>query len=142
MQIPVRAHYAVLAMLELAKRQELGKPVALREIVDDQQIPMPFLVQILQQLRTAGLVSSSRGSTGGYFLQRAAGQITVLDIVEAVSPGALGSEIQGNIQTAESVAIAELWKQIACRQRQLLNELSLTDLLERMGTVPASMFYI
>lgn len=142
MQIPARAHYALLAMIELAKRQEVGKPVALREIVDDQQIPMPFLVQILQQLRTAGLVNSSRGSAGGYFLQRPASQVSVLDVVEAVAPNLLAPDLQLAAQTAEAQTVVELWKQLSCRQRELLRELSLTDLIERVGTLPASMFYI
>ena len=142
MQIPARAHYALLALMELAKRQEGGKPVALREIVDDQQIPMPFLVQILQQLRTAGLVNSSRGSAGGYFLQRPATQISVLDVVEAVAPNLLAPEMQLTAQTAEANTILDLWKHLSSRQRELLRELSLTDLIERVGTIPASMFYI
>lgn len=142
MQIPARAHYALLAMMELAKRQEMGKPVALREIVDDQQIPMPFLVQILQQLRTAGLVNSSRGSSGGYFLQRPASQISVLDVVEAVAPNLLAPDLNLTAQTADANTVVELWKQLASRQRELLQELSLTDLIERVTTVSGSMFYI
>lgn len=142
MQIPARAHYALLAMMELAKRQEMGKPVALREIVDDQQIPMPFLVQILQQLRTAGLVNSSRGSSGGYFLQRPASQISVLDVVEAVAPNLLAPDLNLTAQTADANTVVELWKQLASRQRELLQELSLTDLIQRVTTVSGSMFYI
>jgi Rrf2 family protein len=129
-------------MMELAKRQELGKPVALREIVDDQQIPMPFLVQILQQLRTAGLVNSSRGSSGGYFLQRPASQISVLDVVEAVAPNLLAPDLNLAAQTADANTVVELWKQLASRQRELLQELSLTDLIQRVTTVSGSMFYI
>jgi Rrf2 family protein len=141
-QIPARAHYALLAMLELAKRHEAGKPVALREIVDDQQIPMPFLVQILQQLRTAGLVNSSRGSAGGYFLQRPAAQISVLDVVEAVAPNLFAPDLQLTALTPEAHTVVELWTQLSNRQRALLRDLSLIDLIERVGTVPAAMFYI
>lgn len=142
MQIPARAHYALLAMIELAKRQQVGKPVALREIGDDQQIPMPFLVQILQQLRTAGLVNSSRGSSGGYFLQRPASQVSVLDVVEAVAPNLLAPDLQLAAQTSEAQAVVELWKQLSARQRDHLRDLSLIDLIERVGTAPAAMFYI
>ena len=138
MQIPARAHYALLAMIELAKRQQVGKPVALREIGDDQQIPMPFLVQILQQLRTAGLVNSSRGSSGGYFLQRPASQVSVLDVVEAVAPNLLAPDLQLAAQTSEAQAVVELWKQLSARQRDHLRDLSLIDLIERVGTAPAA----
>ncbi len=68
MQIPAKLHYAALAMLELASTEERPQPLALREITQRHGIPQPFLVQILQQLKSAGLVTSTRGSQGGYRL--------------------------------------------------------------------------
>ncbi len=141
-QVPARAHYAVLAVVELAKRQVNGKPVALREIADDQNIPMPFLVQILQQLRTAGIVSSSRGSSGGYFLSKSANQISMLEIIEAVCPSLLGTELNVPQSHHDGHVVAEMWKQLAVHQRDLLQQIMLPDLLERMKSTSVEMFYI
>ncbi len=142
MQIPARAHYAVLAMLELAKRQASLKPVALREIVDTEQIPMPFLVQILQQLRTAGIVTSLRGSSGGYRLLRPASEISLLEIVEAVCPGLIASELVVEVDSVAGSVVRDVWKQLAVQQRELLQQLTLTDLLERTKFASEAMFYI
>lgn len=142
MQIPARAHYAVLAMLELAKRQASLKPVALREIVDTEQIPMPFLVQILQQLRTAGIVTSLRGSSGGYRLLRPAAEISLLEIVEAVCPGLIASELVVEVDSVAGSVVRDVWKQLAVQQRELLQQLTLTDLLEKTKFASEAMFYI
>jgi len=141
-QIPARAHYAVLAMLELAKRQASLKPVALREIVDTEQIPMPFLVQILQQLRSAGIVTSLRGSSGGYRLLRPAAEISLLEIVEAVCPGLIASELVVEVDSVAGSVVRDVWKQLAVQQRELLQQLTLTDLLERTKFASEAMFYI
>ena len=84
MMISARVHYACLAMLELAMRQDDPAPVAIREIADRHGVPAPFLVQILRTLRTAGWVQSIRGSQGGYRLSVDPSKITLLDIAEAV----------------------------------------------------------
>jgi Rrf2 family protein len=129
-------------MLELAKRQASLKPVALREIVDTEQIPMPFLVQILQQLRSAGIVTSLRGSSGGYRLLRPAAEISLLEIVEAVCPGLIASELVVEVDSVAGSVVRDVWKQLAVQQRELLQQLTLTDLLERTKFASEAMFYI
>jgi Rrf2 family protein len=47
-------------------------------------LPAPYLAKALQQLARAGIVSSVPGRGGGYRLARAAEEITLLDIVDAV----------------------------------------------------------
>ncbi len=67
-------------MLELALHHDASELVCVRDIADRHDIPLPFLTQILQQLRSYGLVQSTRGSTGGYRLSRSPDQITMADI--------------------------------------------------------------
>ena len=50
-------------------------------------MPAPYLVKQLQKLSQAGIVETSAGRSGGYRLARAAGDITVLDVVQAVEGG-------------------------------------------------------
>ncbi|MEY4566701.1 MAG: HTH-type transcriptional regulator CymR, partial [Planctomycetota bacterium] len=118
------------------------KPVALREIVDTEQIPMPFLVQILQQLRTAGIVTSLRGSSGGYRLLRPAAEISLLEIVEAVCPGLIASELVVEVDSVAGSVVRDVWKQLAVQQRELLQQLTLTVLLEKTKFASEAMFYI
>ena len=70
MRISAKAEYACVAMLELAANYAEPQPVRIKTIAEAQGIPPYFLVQILLQLKTAGLVVSVRGASGGYQLAR------------------------------------------------------------------------
>lgn len=83
MFLGTKARYAVMAMVELAAR-DASKPVALSELSESQEIPLPYLEQIFSRLRKAELVCSARGPGGGYRLNRAPGAINIAEIVQAV----------------------------------------------------------
>ena len=67
MKISAKAEYACLATIELARRASEQVPVRVREIAVEHGIPERYLVQILLQLKGAGLVytpGGRRGATG------------------------------------------------------------------------------
>jgi len=70
-------------LLLLATRPE---PVSVRDLASFQQIPERFLAKIFSRLKKAGLVKSTEGVAGGFLLNRAADQIHVLHVLEAVDP--------------------------------------------------------
>ena len=72
MKISAKSEYACLAVLALARQRAESSPVRIREISEAYGIPERYLVQILLQLKGAGLVASTRGATGGYRLAREA----------------------------------------------------------------------
>ena len=74
--------YAVQAILHLA-RAAPGVPVPCRKLAASGGMPERFLLQILRTLVNHGLLCSTRGVDGGYYLMRSAHQITLGDIVEA-----------------------------------------------------------
>jgi len=83
MKLPTKVRYGMRAMVELA-RQENTQPVMLRAIAERQNLPEKYLEHLFSALRTAGLVTSERGSRGGYRLARPADEITALDIYTAL----------------------------------------------------------
>jgi Rrf2 family cysteine metabolism transcriptional repressor len=84
MRITAKAEYACLAVIELARSGGDGSPKRVRDVADAQDIPERYLIQILLQLKAAGLVHSSRGSVGGYQLARSPSQISVADVIAAI----------------------------------------------------------
>ena len=60
MRISAKAEYACIAMIELATSHGEPQPVRIKTIADNHGIPQRFLVQILLQLKGAGLVVSVR----------------------------------------------------------------------------------
>ncbi len=140
MQLPIKAHYATLAMLVLAAKYESREVQAARQIAVEQSIPSQFLTQILQQLRSAGLISSTRGANGGFFLERSPQSISVGDIVDAVCPTSPGLGIERGSPLSDTVS--EVWHQLHLQQRMLLDQLTLADLLVRCRDASNAMFYI
>ena len=83
MQITRQADYAVRAILHLS-RQGMGERAATSQIAEEQHIPPSFLAKIISQLSIAGLLHTSRGARGGVMLAREPGDITLLEVVEAI----------------------------------------------------------
>jgi len=87
MKLSLRGEYAIRALLFLS--QNLEEPlVRIQTISDQQNIPKRFLEQILNDLKSAGLVRSKRGMAGGYRLARRPEQISLAEVVRHVE-GAL-----------------------------------------------------
>ena len=83
MKLTRAGEYAVRIVLHLAQ----GDPhtwVKRHQISQDMDVPYPFLGKIGPQLAAAGLIEIAQGPKGGYRLARAAENISLLDVVEAV----------------------------------------------------------
>jgi len=85
MKISARDEYACSAVLELALNYDTEAPVRVQDIAQRQNIPMKFLFQIMQILKRVDIVRSRRGTEGGYVLTRSPNQITVGDVIRAMS---------------------------------------------------------
>src|SRR5947208_14456764 len=87
MKLSVRGEYALRALLVLG--QHHGKNVVrIQTISDEQRIPKRFLEQILNDLKSAGIVESKRGIAGGYRLARPPQHVTLAAIIRHIE-GAL-----------------------------------------------------
>ena len=83
MKLSTKGRYAVMAMADLA-RQSDGRPVALADIAERQDISLSYLEQLFGKLRRGAQVKSVRGPGGGYMLARAADEMRISDIIMAV----------------------------------------------------------
>src|SRR5215216_4770031 len=75
--------YAVRATLQLAQLQSEG-PVPCSHLASSGKMPERFLLQILRNLVTHGILRSTRGVDGGYALVRPPHQISLLEVIEAI----------------------------------------------------------
>ena len=94
MKLSRTVSYAVQAVLQLAQLDPLT-PVPCSRLASEGKMPERFLLQILRNLVTHGILRSTRGVDGGYALLRPANEITLLDLVEA---------IEGPLESAESAS--------------------------------------
>src|SRR3954465_11752514 len=87
MKLSVRGEYALRALLVLGMNYDQSV-VRIQTISDQQNIPKRFLEQILNDLKSAGVVESRRGVAGGYRLSRRPEEISLAVVVRHIE-GAL-----------------------------------------------------
>jgi len=77
----MKTKYALRALSMLSR--EYGKgPVSIVVISVTERVPRRFLVNILQELKAAGIVDSLMGKNGGYFLTQAPEKISLLPVIQ------------------------------------------------------------
>jgi Rrf2 family protein len=133
MKVSAKAEYACLALMELAANHGDNQPVRIKTIADAHGISQRFLVQILLQLKTAGLVASVRGAAGGYQLALPPEGITLADILNAVEDRTQGvrSALSENSSSAAARTLLGVWKDVQAEEQRLLEGLTLAELLRR-----------
>jgi len=142
MNLCAKTEYACIALAELALHHEQGDPVRIRALAEAHGIPSRFLVQILIQLKNAGLVASTRGAAGGYRLARPPEEITLADVVDVVEGPADAAQSNATGQTPTVVAVLDLWREAAAAQREVLARVTLAELQARVRGQAENMYYI
>ena len=141
MKLSARTEYACLALLHLADSWGSGEPVQIRRIADELGIPSRFLVQILLQLKGAGLVTSVRGAGGGYLLNRPPQEITLAEALDIME----GSHEPTSSCAKRSPlcdAFLAIRHECAQAQRERLESTTLADLAEQALAGAGPMWYI
>ena len=134
MRISAKAEYACAAMLDLAGSYGATNPVRIRAISDTHKISGRFLVQILLQLKKAGLVHSVRGASGGYQLARSPEQITLASIVAAIDDRTVPSGpvlLRKANKTPIVEVLLDVWQEIEQEEQRILEKLTLAELVRR-----------
>ncbi len=141
MSLSSKSQYACLAMLQLAQEHAASQPVQAPRIAERHGIPATFLVQILHELKRAGLAVSTRGAAGGYRLSRPPNEITLADVVDVFE-----SADEPAMCAAASSPLAPALLEVCCdlvrTRREQLQSVTLADLAERAAAGSGSMWYI
>jgi Rrf2 family protein len=78
------AEYALRAIVFIADHP--NEPTTTETIAEGTKVPVGYLAKIMQGLSKAGIVHSQRGLYGGFTMVKAAKELTVYEIVQAVDP--------------------------------------------------------
>lgn len=121
--------YGTIVLAELAaQRPELRSA---GQVAETTRIGHPTVSKLLKSLARAGLVTSERGSHGGYTLARPAEEISAADIIDALE-GPLSitecSSHEGQCDFESWCHVGSAWQQINERIRSALGEVSLAEL--------------
>ena len=134
MRLSTKGRYAVMAMADLARRQnEVTRAVALADIAARQEISLSYLEQLFARLRRKGLVKSARGPGGGYRLARTADDTSIADIVHAVDEPLRATRCEksgpGCMIRGERCLTHDLWADLGDRIEDYLASVTLADVV-------------
>ena len=138
-----RGEYGVRLMVELARHHGDG-PVSLSEMAEHEELPRPYLEQLVVSLREAGLVTSTRGARGGYELARQPAQIRMSEIVTAlegpIAPMVCASDDPRHAEMCERTHycnVNRLWARVRDAVVQALDSMTLDELAQPIAGHPA-----
>ncbi|WP_456432568.1 RrF2 family transcriptional regulator [Thermosulfuriphilus sp.] len=131
MKLTRAGEYAIRCVFYLSG-QPPERVVSRKEVALAMEIPDHFLAKIAQQLALAGIIEILQGSKGGYRLLKDPAQISILDVVEAVS-----GEISLNecvirpeaCSRSPSCPVHRVWEKARSQFRETLKEATFAKLL-------------
>ncbi|HEY1221212.1 MAG: Rrf2 family transcriptional regulator [Bryobacteraceae bacterium] len=128
------SEYAIRAFVYLAQVPD-GKYAMVKNIAESEEIPAHFLAKILQQLARKGLLRSSKGPTGGFALRVDAGDIRLLDIVEALDGLAPYQQCASGLSECNDdmpCSMHDSWVALRSRIMDYLGKNSIADLAKAL----------
>jgi Rrf2 family protein len=130
MKIGRSTGYALLAMTYIAQNKD-RKTVLSQDISRDYDIPLEYLLKILQLLVKASLLHSKRGPSGGFSLAKSPDKITVLQIIEAVE-GPMTNPLRLNELAPNAkvgTKVDKVFDKVVKQIKSVYNQTSLSSLL-------------
>jgi len=132
--LSTRGEYGVRAMFEIAREYERG-PLSIKEIARRQGVSIPYLEQLLNRLRRAGLIKSQKGPGGGYVLIKRPEEISIGIILKVLEgPVALTNCLAPASDRRECSLVKKcvarlLWQSLGNKIEEFLENITLQDLL-------------
>ena len=130
MKISRSTGYAILAMGYMAKNQD--KPIILSQAISKEyNIPLEYLLKIMQQLVRANILKSKRGPRGGFSLARPLKKVSMLEVIEAVE-GPLMSQLDlRELAPKEkfSAKAEQIYQKALAQEKMVFSKTKLSDIM-------------
>lgn len=131
--LSTKVRYSTRVLIDIALLSG-GQPVPLHRISGRQRVSVKYLEALMPALKSSGLLGSTKGPHGGYFLARPADRITLLDVVSAFGgPVSLVGCVQEDsyCDWKGRCAVNEAWERISTAINSQLREVKISDLARR-----------
>src|SRR5258708_18117945 len=136
MKLTRASSYALHAVAYMAAEKS-DQPVASHHIAQARGIPERFLLKVLKPLVSARVLHSVKGPNGGYRLAKSAGDITMLEVLEAVDGPIRGQAPPNPGETDGPLhhKLENICKQSAEQTRKHLHKVTVSELLAKRSAV-------
>ncbi len=134
MLFTTKTEYGMRAMVELAKKASQDQPLPVSQIARDQHLSQAYLERLFAKLKADGLIMSTKGSGGGYYLARPPKQINIFEIIEALDGPLMVfsciSEDENKLAcSAKNCLTKQVWHELQKQIIHTLRQFTLKDLV-------------
>jgi len=136
MKLSTRGRYGVRLMLDLALHYGEG-PVLLKDIAGRQGISEKYLWQLINPLKTVGLIGSTRGAHGGYVLARPPEEISLREIVRVLEGSLCLVDCVENpavCDRSQTCTSRDIWSEASNQISQILESMTLEKMVVKQRT--------
>lgn len=133
MKLSTRGRYGVRLMFDLALHYGNG-PIYLKDIAERQRISAKYLWQLINPLKSTGLVNSTRGAHGGYVLGKEPERISVKEILQVLEGSLCLVDCVDSpslCERAPSCISREIWGEASRGMQQMLENTTLATMVSR-----------
>ena len=134
MQLLSSEEYGLRCLLQVARLQE-GATVSIPHIAAAEGLSQDYTAKLMRTLRRGALVSSVRGSAGGYRLSRPARDISVWSALQVLGGEFVGERFcdchpgqRRRCVRRSDCSLRALWRTVQGALRETLERVSLADL--------------
>jgi len=136
MKLSTRGRYGVRLMLDLALHYGEG-PILLKDIAGRQGISEKYLWQLINPLKTVGLIGSTRGAHGGYVLARPPEEISLKEIVRVLEGSLCLVDCVENpavCDRSQTCTSRDIWSEASNQISQILESMTLDKMVVKQRT--------
>ncbi|HDH86568.1 MAG TPA: Rrf2 family transcriptional regulator [Desulfobacteraceae bacterium] len=133
MKLSTRARYGTRVLLELALHWGKG-PVLLKDIAQRQQIPLPYLQQLIGPLVKAGIIKTTRGARGGISLLKLPKEVRLSEVVQILEGSTTPVACVDNPELyprSDTCVTHDIWAEVKKAMDKVLKSTTFEDLVER-----------
>ncbi len=133
MRISAKGRYALAAVIEVARSYGNSGNVTVINTAASLGISKIYLEQVFSQLKKAGILLASKGSRGGYQLERPPSKITVWEVLSALESSLTEpaeSTVNDNAPEIEAAINALVFHPLDAAVIDFLSKVSIQDLID------------
>ena len=133
MKLSTKARYGLRALVELATRNK-GRPVLIRDIASEQDIPLAYLEQIIGPLVNAGIVRSIKGPKGGILLNRNPADVKLSELIQLLEGSFALVDCVDNPEICDRVEFCvtrDVWVKLKDALEGVLGSVTLQELVDK-----------
>lgn len=142
LKISTKGRYGLRAIIDLIINSN-GENVPLITIAERQGISKNYLEQVFSTLRKAGIVNSTKGAQGGYYLADKPSNITIGDVLRVLEGdlSVIKTDQDTQENPIEQCIVRNVWDKVDNKVNEIIDGITLEDLVNELRNDSNTLMY-